>query len=78
MTRTARRAIHIDCDDCAMRSTAACGDCVVTFITSREPGDAVVIDAEEERALRLLARAGLTSPLRHREVMRGKAVRRTV
>ena len=37
----------------------------MTFIVGREPGDALVIDAEEERALRLLARAGMVPDLRH-------------
>jgi hypothetical protein len=56
----------IDCDECVMQHTAACDDCVVTFIVSREPGDALVIDAAEERAARALARAGLVPDLRHR------------
>ena len=41
------------------QSTDACADCLVTFLLDREPDDAVVIDAEEARALRLLERAGL-------------------
>jgi len=48
-----------------MQHTSACDDCVVTFIIGREPGDALVIDAEEERAVRLLADAGLLPGLRH-------------
>ena len=44
----------IDCDDCTMAGTTACDDCVVSFILRREPGEALVIDAEEERALRTL------------------------
>lgn len=55
----------IHCDDCAMQGTAACDDCVVTFICSREPGEAVVIDVAEARAMRLLATAGLLPRLRH-------------
>ena len=58
-------AFIISCDDCAMRATDACDDCVVTFICDREPGDAVVIDVEEARAVRLLERAGLVPGLRH-------------
>ena len=57
--------MRIDCDDCRMQHTNVCDDCVVTFIVGREPGDAVVIDVEEERAVRLLARAGLVPALRH-------------
>jgi len=55
----------ISCDDCAMQHTDHCDDCVVTFICSREADDAVVIDAEEARALRLLSGAGLLPSLRH-------------
>ena len=58
----------IDCDDCRMQGTDACDDCVVSFIVGREPGDAVVIDVAEERAVRLLARAGLVPELRHETV----------
>jgi hypothetical protein len=57
--------MRIDCDECRMQHTSACDDCVVTFVVSREPGDAVVIDSEEERAVRLLANAGLLPALRH-------------
>ena len=55
----------IDCDDCAMQGTSACADCVVTFICSREPGEAVVVDVAEARAIRLLSGAGLLPELRH-------------
>lgn len=57
--------MRIDCDDCRMQQTEACADCVVTFIVGREPGDAVIIDVAEARAVRLLARAGLVPELRH-------------
>ena len=56
----------IDCGECVMAGTSACDDCVVTFIVDRKPGDAVVIDAEEERALRALGERGLVPRLRHR------------
>jgi hypothetical protein len=58
--------MEISCDECVMQGTDACEDCVVTFLCGREPGEAVVIDVEEERALRLLADAGLAPTLRHR------------
>jgi hypothetical protein len=48
-----------------MAGTHACDDCVVTFIINREPGDAVVVDAAEERALRALGEEGLVPRLRH-------------
>jgi hypothetical protein len=57
--------LTIDCDDCTMRATNACQDCVVTYICRRDPDDALIIDAAEERAVRLLGRAGLVPRLRH-------------
>ena len=56
--------ITIDCDECTLQHTSACDDCLVTFLLDREPGDAVVIDAAEARAVRLLERAGLVPNLR--------------
>jgi hypothetical protein len=56
----------IDCDECVMAGTDACDDCVVRFILRREPGEALVIDSEEERALRTLQDGGLVPELRHR------------
>lgn len=58
--------LHIDCESCVMRATSACDDCVVTFIVNREPGDALVIEVDELRAMRALADAGLVPGLRHR------------
>jgi len=55
----------ISCDDCTMRATPACDDCVVTFLCDREPDDAVTIDLAEARAVRLLADVGLVPRLRH-------------
>jgi len=48
-----------------MRCTDACSDCVVSYICDRDPDEAVVFDAAEERALRALSRSGLVPPLRH-------------
>lgn len=56
--------IAISCDDCILQGTAACDDCLVSFVLGRDPDDAVVIDAEEARAVRLLAKAGLVPRLR--------------
>ena len=56
--------LTIDCDRCALNKTDACDDCVVSFLLRREPDDAVVIDAEEARAMRLLGHAGLVPVLR--------------
>ncbi|HVE91962.1 MAG TPA: hypothetical protein VNE62_06655 [Actinomycetota bacterium] len=57
----------IDCSDCQMQHTSHCRDCIVTALI--EPGsecDAVVIDADEERALREMARQGLVPEIRMR------------
>ncbi len=56
--------LTIDCDCCTLRDTTACDDCVVSFLLGREPDDAVVIDADEARAMRMLERAGLVPTLR--------------
>ncbi len=58
--------LRISCDECVMEGTSACSDCVVTFLCDRAPGDALVIDVVEVRALRLLEQGGLAPALRHR------------
>jgi hypothetical protein len=58
--------LTIDCDECCCQHTDTCNDCVVTFLLEEEGGRAVVIDAEEARAVRLLSQAGLVPRLRHR------------
>lgn len=58
--------VSIDCGDCVMAHTSACDDCIVSFIVNREPGDAIVVDADEERVLRLFGGAGLVPQSRHR------------
>ncbi len=66
-----REPLVIDCADCIGPSVGACDDCVVTFLCDREPDDAVVIDVNEARALRLLADADLVPQLRHQRSERG-------
>lgn len=57
----------IDCDRCAMQHTHHCRDCVVTALLDPAPGEgAIVIDVEEERALRRLADEGLIPEIRMR------------
>ena len=58
-------SLLISCDDCTMRATPVCDDCIVTFLCDREPGEAVVIDVDEARAMRRLEQAGLVPGLRH-------------
>jgi len=65
VTRSARPTISISCDDCELQHTDACADCLVSFVLGREPGDAVVVDVAEARAIRMLGRAGLVAELRH-------------
>jgi hypothetical protein len=62
--------ISISCDDCELQGTTACQDCLVSFVLGREPDDAVVVDVEEARAMRMLTRAGLVPQLRHSGVDR--------
>ena len=57
--------LRIDCDACALQATAACEDCVITFLCGTEASSPVVVDLAEARAMRLLDDAGLVPPLRH-------------
>ncbi|MGB7051443.1 MAG: hypothetical protein WBG41_07740 [Acidimicrobiales bacterium] len=59
------QVLTIDCAECAYQHTSTCDDCVVTFLVDRHPEDAVVVDADEARAVRLLERAGLVPGFRH-------------
>lgn len=63
--------LRIDCDECILQHTDACGDCIVTFLCGVEAEQAVVINMEEARAMRALGEAGLAPPLRHRATMDG-------
>jgi hypothetical protein len=56
--------LRIDCDACRHQGTDQCRDCVVTFLLDREEEGAVVVDAEEARALRSLGEAGLVPLLK--------------
>ncbi len=55
----------IDCDRCTMRGIG-CADCVVTVLLGGPPYG-VELDEVEERALGVLADAGLVPPLRMAE-----------
>lgn len=62
----------IDCDRCEMQDSHHCRDCVVSALLEPVPTEgAVVIDADEERAIRELARAGLIPEIRMRPRSRG-------
>jgi hypothetical protein len=55
-------AMLIDCDTCA-GAGHACGDCVVRVLLTR-PGRPVDIDPDEQRAIDVLAEAGLVPRMR--------------
>lgn len=57
----------ISCDTCVMDGTASCADCVVTHLLAPARREAVVLNLDEVRAVRLLAQAGMVPTLRHRE-----------
>ena len=57
----------IDCDSCTMQHTDYCSECVVGALLEPSPRrTGVVVDADEERALRELARAGLIPEIKMR------------
>ncbi len=60
--------VTVSCDECRLEGTAACDDCVVTFLLSSESrrptASAEIVDAAEVRAVRMLQRAGLVPSLR--------------
>ncbi len=56
----------VSCDTCAMRQSPACGDCLVSFLCGGATETAVIFDIHEQRAVKLLAKAGLVPTLRHR------------
>lgn len=53
----------INCDDCIMQHTAACNECVVSFLLKDSDGP-LVIDGDEAAALGRMAAVGLLPPLR--------------
>ncbi|MHB1712790.1 MAG: hypothetical protein ACYCV7_15560 [Acidimicrobiales bacterium] len=55
----------IDCAECVHQHSSVCDDCVVSFLVDRQPEDAVVVDADEARAVRLLGQVGLVPCIRH-------------
>lgn len=66
-------SISISCDECAMQSTDACEECVVTFVLRTDGGaqadgdresTGVLLDLDEQRVLRWFSEAGLVPDLR--------------
>jgi hypothetical protein len=66
---TSQPFLTISCDTCVMRATAACSDCMVSAMYDHSPHEAIVLDLDEQRALRMLSAAGLIPTLRHREAI---------
>jgi hypothetical protein len=65
-----RIAITISCDTCVRRHSDWCRDCVVSAMSGHgDSTEAVVLDLAEERAVRLLAAAGMIPALQHREAI---------
>jgi hypothetical protein len=63
-----RPSIVIACDACAMQCTPTCDDCVVTYVlrVDDEQPEPLTLDVAEERAVRLLAQAGMIPALQYR------------
>jgi hypothetical protein len=53
----------IDCNDCCMQDTAACEDCVVSFVL-HDADQPVAIDTHHAEVLEMLAEEGLVPGLR--------------
>jgi hypothetical protein len=68
MNQTTERSLSISCDDCSMQCSAACSDCVVTFLLrddAVEP-DTLVLSLEQARVVRMFGSAGLVPDLKYR------------
>jgi hypothetical protein len=62
--------LTISCDDCSMRCTSACGDCVVTFVigdSSPARHEPLILDLEQARVVRMFSRAGLIPDLKFQD-----------
>jgi hypothetical protein len=56
----------ISCDDCSMQRSAACDDCVVTYLVGQDADSSLVLDLDQARVVRLLGKAGLVPDLKFR------------
>ena len=68
-TNQPQQPLVISCDTCVMQKTSACDDCLMSFVCGDPHETAVVFDLAEQRAVRLLANAGMVPTLRHRAVI---------
>jgi hypothetical protein len=64
--RQHREPLVISCDECVMRMTAQCHDCMVTYLCDLElgPSRELHLSGAEADAVALLVRAGLVPELR--------------
>lgn len=69
MTEMNGWGLTISCDECRMQCSAACDDCVVTFLL-RDDADVqvehepLILDLDQIRVVRLLGKAGLVPDLK--------------
>lgn len=49
----------IDCAVCTARASDRCDDCLVTHLVGHEEGSPVELDVDEQKAVEMLADAGL-------------------
>ena len=68
-TNQSQQPLVISCDTCVMQKTSACDDCLMSFLCGDTHETAVVFDLAEQRAVRLLANAGMVPTLRRRAVI---------
>ena len=54
--------LHVDCGSCRARGPA-CSDCVISVLLGPMPTE-VILDDQEQAALRAMADSGLLPPLR--------------
>lgn len=59
------KSITISCEDCLLRRSDACAECVVTYLLDHGPDDSIVFGPGEIRAMRLFQDVGLVPELRH-------------
>jgi hypothetical protein len=63
-----RTWLVVDCDGCTGNGTSACADCVVSHVLAGEAPVRLTLESDDERAVRLLAKAGLVPDLRYEPV----------
>ena len=51
--------VVIDCDMCVRQHSDECDDCVVSYLVDHDPATPVVFGRQEQKAVELLADAGL-------------------